>query len=167
MAERFARPTLSTRASHRSTPWSFLETWPHICPIQSTSAPDSIHIRSGLGPHLQMASELGTNLYLDDITNDFNKAYASWPFRFWALNQDKVVSFGRCRSTIASAAIGTLTPFLARHICLGTRHRSTSVAASITSVSWPSLGLRQVMLKPMPKGSMYDLGELERYLAAL
>jgi hypothetical protein len=37
-----------------------------------------------------MSSELVSNCYADPINNDFESSYASWPFRFWVLDQSSV-----------------------------------------------------------------------------
>lgn len=33
----------------------------------------------------------GIEFYVDTITNDFQSAYASWPFRFWVITQSEVI----------------------------------------------------------------------------
>lgn len=41
-------------------------------------------------PLLQTKEGLGTEIYLDNMQNGFNSAYASWPLRYWVLMAGKL-----------------------------------------------------------------------------
>ena len=42
-------------------------------------------------PFLQTKEGFGTEIYLDNMQNGFNIAYASWPLRYWVLMAGKLV----------------------------------------------------------------------------
>jgi hypothetical protein len=77
--------------------------------------------------------------FVDDMSNSFNTAYASWPFRFWVL----------------------LPPHSPPQLPLGQTAETVGSEGMAHTKDW------SVGFKPMPRGGTYNLGELDAFLLSM
>lgn len=69
-----------------------VDEWPVRCNYQDIRQHKTLQERADAAKILQTEFPLHPQmfLYLDNIRDEFNSAYASWPFRYWVIRDGKV-----------------------------------------------------------------------------